>query len=128
MLAVNCQHVYADTQPYEKLLEDCIANNVDQIKLDLPKLMEQHPVSSPLQPLAVLAARKGHAEILQFCLDKGAVFDWNLERSTHFGANSPAMDNILSAEKQKLPRGTSAKSDSKWDGELLQKWFGDINW
>jgi len=62
--------------------------------------MEQHSVSSPLQPLAVLAARKGHAEILQFCLDKGAVFDWNLERSTHFGANIPAMNNILFAEKQ----------------------------
>jgi hypothetical protein len=90
--------------------------------------MEQHPVSSPLQPLAVLAARKGRAEILQFCLDKGAVFDWNLERSTLFGANSPAMQSILSAEKQKLPGGTSAKSDSKWDGELLQKWYGDIDW
>jgi hypothetical protein len=128
VLTVNYQHFYADTQPYEKLLEDCIAKNVDQIKLDLPKLMEQHPVSSPLQPLAVLAARKGRAEILQFCLDKGAVFDWNLERSTHFGANSPAMYSILSAEKQKLPGRTNAKSDSKWDGELLQKWFGDIDW
>lgn len=90
--------------------------------------MEQHPGSSPLQPLAVFAARKGHAEILQFCLDKGAVFDWNLERSIHFGAKSPAMDNILSIRKQKLPGRTSAKSDSKWDGELLEKWFGDIDW
>jgi hypothetical protein len=87
--------------------------------------MEQHPVSSPLQPLAVLAARKGHAEILQFCLDKGAVFDWNLERSTLFGANSPAMKNILSTEKQKL---SCRKGDSRWDPELLQKWFGDIEW
>ena len=117
-----------DTQPYEKLLEDCIANNVDQIKRDLPKLMEQHPVSSPLQPLAVLAARKGHAEILQFCLDKGAVFDWNLERSTHFGADSPAMKKILSAEKGKLSGGTSGKRDSRWDPQLLQKWFGHIEW
>lgn len=120
--------LYADTQPFEKLFEDCIANNVDQIKRDLPKLMEQHPVSSPLQPLAVLAARKGHAEILQFCLDKGAVFDWNLERSTHFGANSPAMNKILSTEKEKLSGGTSGKSDSRWDPELLQKWFGDVPW
>jgi hypothetical protein len=38
------------------------------------------------------------------------------------------MDNILFAEKQKLPGGISAKSDSKWDSELLQKWFGDIDW
>jgi len=90
--------------------------------------MEQHPVPSPLQPLAVLAARKGHAEILQFCLDKGAVLDWNLERSTQFGANSPAMNSILSAERRKLPGGTSAKSDSRLDPELLQKWFGHINW
>jgi hypothetical protein len=120
--------LYADTQPYEKLLEDCIANNVDQIKRDLPKLMEQHPVSSPLQPLAVLAARKGHAEILQFCLDKGAVFDWNLERSICFGGDSPAMNKILFAEKEKLSGGTSAKSDSRWDPQLLGKWYGDIKW
>ena len=98
------------------------------LTIDLPKLVEQHPVSPPLQPLAVLAARKGNGEILQFCLEKGAVFDWNLERSTHFGANSPAMNNILFAEKQKLSGGTSAKSDSKWNSlrrgyRKLRLWY-----
>ena len=42
------------------------------------------------------------------------------EGSTRFGAYSQTMDNILSAEKQNLLGGISAKSDSKW--------FGDINW
>jgi len=79
------------------------------LTIDLPKLVEQHPVSPPLQPLAVLAARKGNAEILQFCLEKSAVFDWNLERSTHFGANSPAMNNILSQRNRNFQVGQVRK-------------------
>jgi hypothetical protein len=43
------------------------------------------------------------------------------EGSTHFGANSQAMDNILSEEKRKLLCEISAKSDSRWDSKLLQK-------
>lgn len=53
---------------------------------------------TPLQPLATLAALKGHGEILQLCLEEGAIFDINLDKAAKFGAPThPAMLNTLLA-------------------------------
>jgi hypothetical protein len=124
----------ADTQPFPAFFEACIANKdkVAQVKRDLPNLnlAAQHPSPQFIQPLAVLAARKGHAQILRFCLDRGAVFDWNLERPVYFGrrADSPAMDEILFAEKRKVRWEMCERHECGWSGEQIQMWFGDVGW
>jgi hypothetical protein len=100
-----------DTELYEKLFRDCIAGSVHQVRLDIEKLAEQQPFPVPLQPLATLAASKRHAEILQFCLEKGALFDANLDKAAYYGAEHPSMpDVLLAANWQNLQHSKSTLS------------------
>ena len=65
-----------------------------------------------MQPLATLAASKGHAEILQLCLEKGAVFDVNLDKASYYGAEYPPMLNVLLAANWRgLPNSKSTLND-----------------
>jgi Ankyrin repeats (3 copies) len=100
-----------DIEPYEKLFRDCLTGSLDQVRLDVKQLEEQ-PAPVLLQPLATLAASKGHAEILQFCLDKGAVFDIHLDRAAYDGASNPVMlDTLLAANWQNLQHSKSTRND-----------------
>ena len=99
-----------DIEPYERLFRNCLTGNLDQVRLDVKQLEEQ---SAPvlLQPLATLAASKGQAEILQFCLDKGAVFDIHLDRAAYDGASNPVMlDTLLAANWQNLQHSKSTRN------------------
>jgi Ankyrin repeats (3 copies) len=100
-----------DIEPYEKLFRNCLTGSLDQVRLDVKQLEEQ-PAPVLLQPLATLAASKGHAEILQFCLDKGAVFDIHLDRAAYDGASNPVMlDTLLAANWQNLQHSKSTRND-----------------
>ena len=100
-----------DIEPYEKLFRNCLTGSLDQVRLDVKQLEEQ-PAPVLLQPLATLAASKGHAEILQFCLDKGAVFDVHLDHAAYDGASNPVMlDTLLAANWQNLQHSKSTRND-----------------
>jgi hypothetical protein len=65
-------------------------------------MAEENSPRIPLQPLATLAAYKGHAEILRLCLDEGAIFDGHLDAATAHGLlysdRDPTMLDTLWAE------------------------------
>jgi hypothetical protein len=65
------------------------------VTIGLEELLEDLRLSNPLQPLAALAASEGHAEILQLCLDKGAVFDRDLDAAVEQGLQDTAMLEVL---------------------------------
>ena len=48
-----------------------------------------------VQPLAVLAARNGQADALQFCLARGASFDADLDRAIFSGSQTTTTLEIL---------------------------------
>ena len=78
----------------------------------MEQLQEQQSFPDLLQPLATLAASKGHAEILQFCLDKGAVFDINLDHAAYYGSGNPTMlDVLLAANWRNLQHSKSTRND-----------------
>jgi hypothetical protein len=64
------------------------------MKATLEKI-EQQSLRIPIQPLATMAARARNAEILQFCLDRGAIFDQYLDLTAKQGAVTPAMLDVL---------------------------------
>jgi hypothetical protein len=100
-----------DTELYEKLFRHCLTGSLPEVRLVVEQLEEQQSVPVPLQPLATLAASKGHAQILQFCLDKGVVFDINLDRAAYRGAANPAMlDVLLEANWQNLQHSKSTRN------------------
>ena len=66
----------ADTTPYEKVFASCHTGNVDEVKASLEQFKKEHPsLEVPLLPLTILAMRDRLAEILQFCLDEGPIFE-----------------------------------------------------
>jgi len=64
------------------------------MKATLEKIKQQS-LRIPIQPLATMAARASNAEILQFCLDRGAIFDQYLDLTAKQGAITPAMLDVL---------------------------------
>ena len=88
-----------DTKSYEDLFSSCIRGDVSQVKLSLKQMVEENSPRIPLQPLATLAAYKGHAEILRLCLDEGAIFDKYLDKATSHGLlyspRDPTMPDTL---------------------------------
>jgi len=124
-----------DTAPYQELFCSCLTGNLDQVRSSLKQLVE--PLQIPLQPLATLAARKGHTEILKFCLDEGAIVDANLKRAVELASKkNPAMDNVLGDTKEKLSESSKNKKQTQmkrrrnepWSPEQLEEWFGDLPW
>jgi ankyrin repeat protein len=88
-------NVPSDTTMYEKLFEDCAAGNLEKTRVGLNELRYQRKQPDPIQPLAALAAQRGHSDILKLCLDEGAVFDVHLEEAALSGSRTAAMLDVL---------------------------------
>lgn len=88
----------SDTTILEQVFYSCLNGDLDGVKSNLIELRKQDLLGAPIQPLAALAAWKGHAKILQFCLDAGAVCDTNLENAARLGGEHyPAVLEVLCA-------------------------------
>ena len=77
------------------ILLPCLNGNLHRVKSDLEQLENQQQLPIPLQPLATVVASKGHADILQLCLDKGAVVDVDLDRALQNGLDGPGTLDVL---------------------------------
>lgn len=82
------------TSLYEDILHCCSIGSFEEMKATFEKI-EQQSLRIPIQPLATMAALASNAEILQFCLDRGAIFDQYLNLTAKQGAITPAMLDVL---------------------------------
>ena len=73
----------------------CSAGDLDATKSCFARLESDKFLPIPLQALAVLAARKGHAYILEFCLGKGAKFDDDIDTSAGQAVDTAEMIELL---------------------------------
>lgn len=72
----------AETKLYHKLLEQCFARDLEAMKSTFDKIESDQSLQIPVQALAIMVARKGYAEILDFLLQKGATIDEELSSYT----------------------------------------------
>ena len=71
--------VESEAQLYQKLLVDALHGDVDAVKVAFDNVRQlRAPYLDPLQPVAVIGARKGHMAVMRFALDRGARYDRNL--------------------------------------------------
>lgn len=77
----------ADTSEFEQLFMTCFEGRSNKFKSDLRALRKQSEKPDPLQPAACLAAQKRRFDILQTCVEEGAVFDRFLTRACEIGAS-----------------------------------------
>jgi len=69
--------------------------NTEQVRVGLEHMSREPALPHIVQPLATLATYKGHAEILQLCVDKGVVFDRRLDAGIRAGTTHPAMLEVI---------------------------------
>ena len=84
-----------DTAIYDQLFLQCSAGDFDATKSSFARLESDQSLSIPLQALAVLAARQGHANILEFCFQKGAKLDEDVDISAGQAVDSAEMIELL---------------------------------
>ena len=65
----------AETTLYDQLLQQCSAGDLEATKSTFTDLESNRSLEIPLHALAVMVARKGRADVLDFLLQKGATFD-----------------------------------------------------
>ncbi|KAI9765324.1 MAG: hypothetical protein M1839_005524 [Geoglossum umbratile] len=100
--------------------------------------LESDSLPSLIQPIATLSAIRGHASILQFCLDNGAAFDDYLNGAAEMGSSKyPEVLEVLKAagwkSKLQVTEEDEAKEgergpDGRFTPAELQRRFGDIPW
>jgi hypothetical protein len=127
--------VNIDITPLTNILKSRLSNNLPLLKSHLAELPSSLP--SLIQPLATLAATRGHASILQFCLDSGAAFDDHLNRAAEMGSDYPEVLEVLKAagwknrlqvtEEEKAKEGERGP-DGRYTPAQIERWFGDIPW
>lgn len=102
------------------------------VSADLDALQQTKPTAMPevMQVTAVLAAERGQAEILQFCLDNGAIFEWHLDEAALKGAlnSSRILDVLWSSNWRNIQTSQNALDDllsqSLWvDNEIMMDWL-----
>jgi hypothetical protein len=84
-----------DTTIYDQLFLRCSAGDFNTTKSLFARLENDQSLPIPLQALAVLAARQGHADILEFCLQKGAELDEDVDMSAGQAVDSAEMIELL---------------------------------
>lgn len=87
--------ILLDTTIYDQLFLQCSAGDFDATKSSFARLESDQSLLIPLQALAVLAARQGHANILDFCLQKGAKLDEDVGISAGQAVDSAEMIELL---------------------------------
>ncbi|MCJ1389180.1 hypothetical protein MMC18_002035, partial [Xylographa bjoerkii] len=87
-------------QPFTKCFFKAVTGSVDDLMSSL-QLAEQESLPLLQQPLATLAARKEHPEVLQLCFDRGAHLDANISCAAKLAVRNSTVDSIMS--KHKLP-------------------------
>jgi hypothetical protein len=125
-----------DITSFTNLLQSCISNNLPLLKSQLADLPSSLP--SLIQPIATLSAIRGHASILQFCLDNGAAFDDYLDGAAEIGSSKyPEVLEVLKAagwkSKLQVTEEDEAKEgergpDGRFTPAEIQRRFGDIPW
>jgi hypothetical protein len=89
---------FDDKEPVESLFKACLVDNISEVKSYLAVLSESNNNHVLLPPLGTLAAEKGHAAILQMCLEQGLTFDQQLDRAIEIGFyRSSDMVHVLEA-------------------------------
>ena len=73
----------------------CSAGDLNATKSSFARLESNQSLRIPLQALAVLTARKGHAKILDLLLHKGAKLDKEVETSAAQAVDTPEMIEVL---------------------------------
>ena len=73
----------------------CSAGDLDATKSSFAPLESEKSQPIPLQAIAVLAARQGHANILDFCLENGANFDEDVDMSAGQAVDTVEMIELL---------------------------------
>lgn len=85
------------------MLHDCVDNNLASVKANVSSCAQGNPFPEALQVLACLAAKKGHSQILEICLDAGAEFDAHLNSCARKGVVNMAMlDFLLKIDFQRI--------------------------
>jgi len=113
---------FDQSAPLEALFKSCLNNQKDDVTTIVQRLDEMGQFHPLCQPLATLAAEKGHAHILEICLDKGANFEPVLERAVELGFDkSPDMLSILSARKWRNIQ--DANGDKEQVNYIVRPWL-----
>lgn len=97
----------------ERFFNKRLIGSTDQVKNDLRQSMEQKLPIIPLQSLTALAAQKGHAEILQFCLSQGAVLDRYVDKAALVGLvrYPPMLDTLWAVNWRNMNHSREALDD-----------------
>ena len=94
----------AEAQQYEMLLVNTLHGDFDAVKANLDNVRAlRGPALDPLQTIATIAARKGHADIVNFALNEGAVFDRSLAMALRkWGRDFEGTKEILAAHEKEV--------------------------
>jgi hypothetical protein len=87
--------ILIDTAIYDQIFLQCSAGDLDSTKSSFARLENDPSLPIPLQALAVLAARKGQAQILEFCFQKGAKMDEDVDISAGQTVDTAEMIELL---------------------------------
>ena len=110
--------VESEAQLYQKLLVDALHGDVDAVKVAFDNVRQlRAPYLDPLQPVAVIGARKGHMAVMRFALDRGARYDRNLCLAVSQGSK-------VSAEVPSFYEENKVAFDEKIDARDPKKGLG----
>ncbi len=90
----------------------------------------RRPFLDPVQPVATIAAKKGHSDLLKFALSNGADMNRNLMRAVRHGINTEKgkQDSYL----LQLQAETEEEYNSPYPGWtpnfIPGPWADEINW
>jgi hypothetical protein len=121
-----------DTTSLESLFQSCSTGDLDIIDQQFSELQNNTQLQrSLLQPLATLATEKGHAQVLQFFLDKGASFDRYVDEAVSSGYREGGIElfEILHAQNWKNIKRSSralakfANQEVTAEDDTLLKWL-----
>lgn len=110
----------------------CFNNQLDDVARLLKDIRNMDDGPDPIQPLIVLAVLQGHAKIVQFCLDSGAVVDRRLAHALKrtWSVNSEELDIVLKPYEIEIREASQQEfgPDGRPTPRQIEESFGDINW
>jgi hypothetical protein len=90
-------------------------------------LRDEDTMPTPIQPLATLAAVRCRADILEYCIENGAVFDYIMDWAAGYGARDPKILDVLYNANWKDMQNSKDQINKLLDGSL-RKGHNSMDW